>query len=195
MKVIAFNGSPRKYGNTFHLLNIVLEQLKKQSIETKLIWLGQKPLQGCIACYRCKENKNKQCALANDPVSEYIKEMQEADGILLGSPTYCAGVSANMRALIERAVFVSRANDNNIFKHKVGASVVAVRRCGAATVFSSLNYFFLVTQMIVPGSSYWNMGVGLHPGDVKSDREGINTMIDLGDNIAWTLHKLHGKNN
>ena len=189
MKVIAFNGSAREKGNTYYLLNKVLDQLKKASIETKLIHLGNHPVQGCKACYKCKENKNNRCVLKDDPMNDYIKEMQEADGILLGSPTYCANVSTNMQAFLERAAFVSRAN-KDIFKYKVGAGVVAVRRCGGTAVFSTLNKFFLITQMIVPGSSYWNVGFGLNPGDVKNDEEAMRTMIDLGDNMAWLLKKL-----
>lgn len=189
MKVIAFNGSARKTGNTTILLNFVLDELKKKKIETELIQLAGKPLQGCIACYKCFKNKDKRCAVKKDALNEYLQKMIEADGILLGSPTYFADISAGMKALIERCGMVSRAN-GDLLKRKVGAGVVAVRRVGAIHAFSSLNYFFLIGQMIVPGSSYWNVAIGRDPGEVKNDEEGVQTMKTLGVNMAWLLKKL-----
>lgn len=135
MKVIAFNGSSRKDGNTSILLNLVLDELKTEGIETEVYTMAGKPIQGCIACYKCFENKNKRCSVTKDIVNECIEKMLEADGILLGSPTYFADVSAGMKALIERAGMVSRAN-SDMFKRKVGAGVVAVRRAGATNVFN-----------------------------------------------------------
>ena len=189
MKVIALNGSARKTGNTTILLNFVLDELKKKKIETELIQLAGKPLQGCIACYKCFQNKDKRCAVKKDALNEYLQKMIEADGILLGSPTYFADISAGMKALIERCGMVSRAN-GDLFKRKVGAGVVAARRAGAIHAFSSLNYFFLIGQMIVPGSSYWNVAIGRDPGEVNNDQEGIQTMRTLGVNMAWLLKKL-----
>ncbi|MCK4870976.1 MAG: flavodoxin family protein [Gammaproteobacteria bacterium] len=189
MKVVAFNGSPNKDGNTSQLLKMVLSQLEEEGIETELIWLGNKPMQGCIACYKCVENKDKHCALNNDPINGYIDKMLEADGIILGSPTYVSDLSSTLKALIDRAGLVAKVNVD-MLKYKVGAAVSAVRRCGAAHVFSSINYFFLINQMIVPGSSYWNMGIGRSPGDVQNDQEGIDTMTDLGKNMAWLLKKI-----
>jgi len=189
MKVIAFNGSARKDGNTSILLNMVSEELKAEGIETEIYALAGKPIQGCIACYKCFENKNKRCAVEKDIINECIQKMIEADGILLGSPTYFADVSAGMKALIERCGMVSRAN-GDMFKRKVGAGVVAVRRAGAMHVFSSLNSFFLISQMIVPGSSYWNLAIGRQPGEVNNDPEGVQTMKNLGKNIAWLMKKL-----
>jgi len=190
MKVVAFNGSPRRTGNTSSLINIVLEELRSEGIGTELYQLGTEPIHGCIACYKYFENKDKNCSVKNDSVNAYISKMLEAEGIILGSPTYFSDVSASMKALIERAGMVAQANED-MFKGKVGAAVVAVRRAGATHVFSSLNYFFLIGQMIVPGSSYWNLGVGLEIGDVERDDEGIKTMHVLGKNIAWLLKKLH----
>jgi multimeric flavodoxin WrbA len=190
MKVVAFNGSPRKEGNTAILLNLVLDELKTEGIETELVQLAGESLAGCIACYKCVENKDQKCAVAKDRVNEYIAKMREAQGILLGSPTYISEMTANMKALIERSALVSRHNDN-LFKRKVGAAVVAVRRAGSTHVLSSINYFFLITQMIVPGSSYWNLGIGRNPGDVKNDAEGIQTMQTLGQNMAWLLKKIY----
>ncbi|HTP03696.1 MAG TPA: flavodoxin family protein [Nitrospirota bacterium] len=189
MKVIAFNGSARKDGNTSILLNMVFEELKAEGIGTEMYTLAGKPIQGCIACYKCFENKNKRCAVEKDIINECIQKMIEADGILLGSPTYFADVSAGMKALIERCGMVSRAN-GDMLKRKVGAGVVAVRRAGAMHVFNSLNSFFLINQMIVPGSSYWNLAIGRQPGEVNNDAEGVQTMKNLGKNIAWLLNKV-----
>jgi multimeric flavodoxin WrbA len=189
MKVIAFNGSARKDGNTALLLTTVLDELRTEGIETELYQLAGKPVQGCIACYKCFENKNKRCAVEKDVLNECIGKMVEADGILLGSPTYFADVSASMKALIERAGMVSRANAD-MFQRKVGAGVVAVRRAGAYHVFSSLNAFFLIGQMIVPGSSYWNLAQGRQPGEVSKDEEGMKTMRQLGRNMAWLMKQL-----
>jgi len=190
MKVVAFNGSPRKEGNTALLLNTVLDELKREGIETELIHVAANSIQGCIACYRCRENQDCKCAVDTDSLNDYVAKMREADGILLGSPTYFSDLTAGMKALIERSGYVARAN-GDMFKRKVGAAVVAVRRTGANHVFSSINYFFLITQMIIPGSSYWNMGIGRDPGEVSSDEEGMQTMKTLGQNMAWLLRKIH----
>jgi multimeric flavodoxin WrbA len=190
MKVIAFNGSARKEGNTSILLNMVFDELKAEGIGTEIYTLAGKPIQGCIACYKCFEKKDKRCAVEKDIINECIQKMLEADGILLGSPTYFADVSAGMKALIERCGMVSRAN-GDMFKRKVGAGVVAVRRAGAMHVFNSLNSFFLISQMIIPGSSYWNLAIGRQPGEVNSDLEGVQTMRNLGKNMAWLLKKIN----
>lgn len=189
MKVVAFNGSPRKDGNTALLLNHVLGALKKEGIETELFDLGGSRFRGCSACGKCFENKDQRCAFDDDFVNGCIEKMVEADGILLGSPTYFADVSSPMKALIERAGFVAKANDD-MLKRKVGAAVVAVRRAGSTHAFAAMNHFFLIGQMIIPGSSYWNMGIGLDKGDVENDEEGIRTMRVLGENMAWLLKKL-----
>ncbi len=190
MKVIAFNGSARKEGNTSILLNLVLDELKAEGIETEIYSLAGKPIQGCIACYKCFEKKNRRCNVDKDILNECIAKMDQADGILLGSPTYFADVSASMKALIERAGMVGRANAD-MYNRKVGAAVVAVRRAGGIHVFNSLNYFFTISGMIIPGSSYWNLGIGRQPGEVNNDIEGVQTMKILGKNMAWLLKKLH----
>ena len=190
MKVIAFNGSARKEGNTAVLLNLVLDELKAEGIETEMYSLAGKPVQGCIACFKCFEKKNQRCNVDKDVINECIQKMIAADGILLGSPTYFADVSASMKALIERCGMVGRANAD-LYKRKVGAAVVAVRRAGGIHVFNSLNYFFTISGMIIPGSSYWNVGIGRTPGEVKGDAEGIQTMKDLGRNMAWLMKKIH----
>ena len=189
MKVIAFNGSARKEGNTALLLNTVLKELEAEGIGTEIYHLAGKPIQGCIACMKCFENKNKRCAVEKDIINECIGKMVEADGILLGSPTYFADVSAGMKALIERSGMVSRAN-GDLHRRKVGAAVVVARRAGAFHVFNSLNAFFLIGQMIVPGSSYWNLAHGRLPGEAANDEEGMKTMKQLGQNMAWLMKKL-----
>ncbi len=191
MKVIAFNGSPRHKGNTSQLIQIVLDVLSAQNIDTELVEMGGSPIRGCIACYQCRENKDKRCAITDDPVNDYIAKMDAADGIILGSPVYFTDVTAEMKALIDRAGFVAGGNDH-LFRRKVGAAVVAVRRAGALHTFDSLNHFFLISQMIVPGSSYWNLGIGRNIGEVMKDTEGIETMRVLGENMAWLMKKIHG---
>ncbi|MBF0328793.1 MAG: flavodoxin family protein [Nitrospirae bacterium] len=190
MKVIAFNGSARKDGNTAILINLVFDELKNEGIETEMYQLAGKQIGGCIACFKCFANKNKRCAVEKDIANECIEKMLEADGIILGSPTYFADVSASMKALIERAGMVARAN-GDMFKRKAGAGVVAVRRAGATSVFSSLNYFFFIGQMVVPGSNYWNLGIGREVGEVSNDNEGVQTMKNLGQNMAWLLKKIN----
>ena len=189
MKVVAFNGSPHPKGNTYHLLKLALDELDGLGIETEMVQVGSRPIFGCKACYKCKENKDRRCAFDHDDVNEYIEKLVEADGILLGSPTYFADVSAQMKAFIDRTGIVARANDN-LLRRKVGAGVVAVRRAGSIHAFSSINYYFLIAEMIVPGSVYWNIGLGGEPGDVLSDVEGVETAKQLGRNMGWTLEKL-----
>ena len=189
MKVIAFNGSARKDGNTAIFINQAFSELEKQDIETEMIQLSGQKIRGCIACYKCFENKDQRCSVKNDIVNDCIEKMLQADGIILASPTYFADVSSELKALIDRAGLVARANDD-MFRHKVGAAVVAVRRAGSIHAFDSINHFFLISQMIIPGSSYWNMGFGLEKGDAKKDEEGLETMAALGRNMAWLLKKI-----
>jgi multimeric flavodoxin WrbA len=188
LKDVAFNGSARKDGNTAILLNRVLGVLEAEGFETELVQLAGEKIQGCTACRACFETQNQRCILSDDNVNAYIQKMVEADGILLGSPTYFGMMSPEMKALIDRAGFVARATPE-MLKHKVGAAVVAVRRAGGMTTFDAINHFFLINQMIVPGSSYWNIGIGNKKGDVETDKEGMATMDDLGRNIAWLLKK------
>ncbi|MCK9591787.1 MAG: flavodoxin family protein [Methanoregula sp.] len=189
MKVVAFNGSARKDGNTAILVNVVFKELKKAGIKTELVQLSGKKIRGCIACMKCFENQDKRCALKGDVLNTCIEKMLEADGIILASPTYFSDVSAEMKALIDRAGFVAKANQD-MFKRKVGAGVIAVRRGGAIHAFDTLNHFFFINQMVVPGSSYWNIGIGHAAGDVNGDDEGIITMKTLGKNMAWLMKKI-----
>ncbi|MBU1745534.1 MAG: flavodoxin family protein [Proteobacteria bacterium] len=189
MKVVAFNGSARAKGNTAILLNVVLEELSKEGIETELVTLAGEDVPGCRACYKCFEKADGHCAVTGDIVNECIDKMRAADGILLGSPTYFSDVTAGMKALIERAGMTARANPG-ILRRKVGAGVVAVRRAGAMHAFTSLNLFFLIGEMIVVGSSYWNIGIGREPGEVEKDAEGVQIMKTLGQNMAWLMKKV-----
>ena len=190
MKVIAFNGSARKDGNTAILIRRVLHVLESEGIETELIQLAGEQIRGCMACGTCGKVKNKQCKIVNDNVNLYIEKITAADGIILGSPTYFSMMTSEMKALIDRAGFVGREN-GDLFKRKVGAAVVAVRRAGGIPTFDAINHFFLISQMIIPGSSYWNVGVGLAKGDVEKDEEGLETMDVLGRNMAWLLKRIN----
>ena len=190
MKVVAFNGSARKDGNTAILVDAVFKELKKEKIKTELVSLAGKKIRGCIACNKCFTNQDKRCTVKGDIVNDCIEKMLDADGIILASPTYFTDVSAEMKALIDRAGFVAKANQD-MFRRKVGASVVAVRRAGGIHAFDTMNHFFFISQMVVPGSSYWNIGIGLAPGDVNGDEEGLNTMKTLGKNMAWLLKKIN----
>ena len=189
MKVVAFNGSARKDGNTAILIRRVLSVLESEGVETDLIQMAGQQIHGCTACGTCKKTLNKQCKIVNDNVNSYIEKMAAADGIILGSPTYFSMMTSEMKALIDRAGFVGRAN-GDMFKYKVGAAVVAVRRAGGIPTFDAINHFFLISQMIIPGSSYWNIGIGLAKGDVEKDEEGLKTMDDLGRNMSWLLKKV-----
>jgi multimeric flavodoxin WrbA len=188
MKVIAFNGSPRRDGNTATLLAAVLEELESQGIETELVHLIG-PLSGCKACFKCTEKKNGRCIQDKDMINQCIEKMAAADGIIIGSPTHFADLTPETKALIDRAGFVAMAN-GYMFKRKVGAAVVAVRRAGAIHVFDSINHLFLISQMIIAGSSYWNIGMGLEKRDVERDQEGLATMRTLGQNMGWLLKKI-----
>ncbi|BDG06901.1 flavodoxin family protein [Anaeromyxobacter paludicola] len=189
MKVVAFNGSARKDGNTAILLRRVLGELEREGIETEVVHLAGQPIHGCTGCRRCGARKDRHCARGDDAVNGFIDKMLAADGVLLGSPTYFTDVSTEMKALIDRCGFVAKAN-GDMFRRKVGAAVVAVRRAGSTHAFDTMNHFFTINQMIVPGSSYWNVGVGLEPGDVEKDEEGLRTMAVLGENMAWLLKRI-----
>lgn len=191
LKITAFNGSARKDGNTAILLNAALAELKARGFETELVQLAGKPLRGCQACNGCFKNKDKKCVQPDDGLNVYIEKMAASAGILIGSPTYFADVSSETKALIDRAGYVSMAN-GGLFRRKAGAAVVAVRRGGAIHAFDTINHFFTINQMIVPGSNYWNVGIGRAIGEVENDKEGMATMKVLGGNMAWLLSKLHG---
>jgi multimeric flavodoxin WrbA len=184
MKTLAINGSPRAGGNTEILLRQVLAPIQAAGHEMELVQIGGQPLQGCTDCGACGKLKNKRCALANDAFNTTFAKMVAADAILIGSPTYFGDMTAETKALIDRAGRVARAN-GGLLRRKIGAAVAAVRRGGAVHVVDSIQHLFLSNQMIVPGSTYWNFGVGREPGDVLRDAEGLANMQNLGEQIAW----------
>ncbi|HEY3376814.1 MAG TPA: flavodoxin family protein [Armatimonadota bacterium] len=189
MKVVAFNGSPRKGGNTSQLIQAVFEDLQQAGIETELVEMAGSHPHGCTACGQCGVRLDGTCVITSDDMNAWIAKMVEADGIILASPTYFADLTSEMKALIDRAGFVTRANGNQL-RRKVGAAVVAVRRAGALHTFDSINHFFTINECIIPGSSYWNIGIGRGVGDVQHDEEGLRTMHTLGQNMAWLLGQL-----
>lgn len=184
MKAIAINGSPRKGGNTEVLLKAALEPLAQAGWDTELVRIGGKDIHGCRACFKCWETQDKRCVFGKDAFNAVFEKALDADALILGSPTYFADVSAEMKAFMDRAGFVSMAN-GCLLAGKIGAAVVAVRRGGATHVFDTMNHLFQISQMVLPGSTYWNMGYGLEPGKVAGDAEALRNMNQLGQAIAW----------
>lgn len=192
MKVLAINGSARRDGNTAILINTIFSELNKAGIETEMMQLSGSVIEPCKACWACGGQKN--CVHQKDIFREVFDKMMKADGIILGSPVYSANISANMQAFLERAAVVGDMNRgllNN--KYKVGASVAAVRRGGALQAIDAMNHFFLNQEMIVVGSTYWNMAYGKMPGDVLKDEEGLANMKNLGENMAYLLKILNNQ--
>ena len=190
MKVIAFNGSPRQNGNTNKALEIVLDELRKEGIETELVQMGSEDLHGCKGCGICGKKKDEKCVFDSDKVNAWIQKIKLADGIVIGSPTYFGGLSSQTKAFIDRVGYVTRAN-SGLLRRKVGAAVAVNRRAGSLNTFDEINHLFLISEMIVPGASYWNVVQALKPGDMLLDEEGVKTMQSLGRNMAWLLKKLH----
>lgn len=191
MRVIGINASARRDGNTALLIGKVFDELRQEGVDCELIQLAGKPVRGCQACYGCFRNKDRRCVIKDDPIQECIDKMGAADGIILGSPVYVADVSSEMKALIDRACLVNRAN-GSFLRRKVGAAVVAVRRGGATHAFDTMNHFFTISEMVIVSSSYWNFAFGREVGEVLNDDEGLQTMKVLGENMAWLLKKING---
>ena len=190
MKVVAFVGSARKDGNTVALVRHVFAPLEAAGVECELIELAGKRAHGCTACMKCADTKDGNCAGVRDFISETcIPKALEADGIMIASPVYFADVSSETKALIDRLGYASRQGGNRLAR-KVGAGVIAVRRAGAIHAFDTINHLFLISEMVVVGSSYWNIGIGRAPGEVEEDAEGLRTMARLGENMAWALERL-----
>jgi multimeric flavodoxin WrbA len=189
MKVVAVSGSARTGGNTAQLIEAVFAPLREAAIECELIELAGKNVRGCTACRKCWDEKDRTCHGRKDYLLEVMPKLWEADGIVLGSPTYFADLSTEMKALIDRAGYVSMAN-GGLLRRKVGAGVVAVRRAGGIHVFDSINHLFTISQMVIVGSTYWNLGYGREKGEVMEDAEALRTMANLGENMAWVLEKL-----
>lgn len=189
MKVVAFNGSPHRNGNTSILIGEMFKIMESAGISTELVQLGNKTVHGCTACGRCKETADARCHIKNEHLNFCIEKMLEADGIIIGSPVYFADVTPEVKALIDVAGYTTRAAGHRL-KRKVGAAVIAVRRGGAMPAFNTINNFFLINQMLVPGSSYWNFAIGRTPGDVLQDTEGLQTIQTLAENMSWLLKKM-----
>ncbi len=189
MRVVAFCGSPRRDGNTVAMTKEALASLEGAGARTELIQLAGERLRGCRACYKCKERKDRRCSMEDDQLNEHLARMLQADGIILASPTYFADMTAEMKALVDRSGMVARVN-GDMLRRKVGAAVTVARRGGAIHTFDSLNHFFLIGQMIVVGSSYWNLGFGANKGDVLEDEEAMGVMRTLGENMAWAMERL-----
>ncbi len=188
MKIIGFNGSPRKDGNTTTLMTYLLKEAEKEGVETELIQLSAKPIHGCIACYRCFENQDQRCAVKNDAANEYIEKIVAAHGIVLGSPSYFQDVTAEMKALVDRAGFVGLAN-GRIYKNKVGASLSCFRRSGGMHTIETMNHFFFSNELIIAGRA---MSVAREKGEVEKDEEGVQAAKTLGQRMAWMVRKLYG---
>ncbi len=186
MKVVAFNGSPKKEGNTYHALKLVAEELEKAGIGVEIIQVGNKTLKGCMGCNACAKSRNDRCIIEDDDVNEWIQKMKEADGILLGSPVYFSAISGTMKTFLDRAFYVTSIN--SILRHKVGASVTAVRRSGGVPAFNQLNNYINYAEMLMPSSNYWNVIYGRAPGEVLKDEEGKQIMSVLGENMAWLMN-------
>ena len=188
MKVIAVNGSPKADGNTYNSLKLVGDELQKEGIEFEIIHIGNKVIRGCIACGSCAKTLNERC-IFTDEVNDALQKLKAADGILLGSPVHYAGVAGTMKSFLDRLFYVAGAN-GNLFRHKVGATVVAVRRSGGVSTFDTLNHYINYAEMIMPGSNYWNVAHGRAPGEMLQDGEGVQVMRVLGKNMAWLLKAL-----
>lgn len=189
MKVLAINGSPRKAGNTEFMIQEVLKPLESEGIETEIVQIGGKEVNGCNACGVCRQKKDGRCHIPNELLNQCIEKMEEADGIILGSPVYFADVTSELKALIDVSGYAFRGAGNPL-RRKIGAGVVVARRTGGMAAFDSINHFYLINEMIIPGSSYWNICYGKEKGDVLNDEEGMKTMRKLGENMAWLMSAL-----
>lgn len=192
MKVLGINCSPRKDGNTAILINEVFKPLEESGIKTEFFQIGGRKIKGCIACMKCRKEKDGRCHQKNEIINRCIEKMEKADAIIIGSPVYFADLSGDAKSFLEVAGYALRGSGNPL-KRKPGAAVIAVRRAGAIHAFNSINNFFLINEMIIPGSSYWNIAIGREKGDVLKDEEGLRTMKVLGENMAWLLKKIKDK--
>jgi multimeric flavodoxin WrbA len=189
VKVLGISGSARKGGNTAQLIEAVFAPLREAGIECELIELAGKDVRGCTACQKCAEMHDRQCHGRRDFVNELLPKIWEADGIILGSPTYFADLTPELKALIDRTGYVAMRN-GALLTRKVGAAVVAVRRGGGIHVFDSINHLFAISQMVTVGSTYWNLGYGREKGEVQGDAEAMRNMENLGQNMAWLLGRI-----
>jgi len=186
MKVVAFNGSPNKKGNTYEAIKTVANELEKNDIEVEIVHVGNKVIRGCLACGGCSRNMNEKCVIDTDEVNEWIQKMKQADGIILGSPVHYSAIAGTMKSFLDRAFLVTSAN-GGMLRHKVGASVVAVRRAGGMPTFDQLNNYLNYAEVVIPTSNYWNVVFGRAQGEAKQDQEGQQIMSVLGENMAWVM--------
>jgi len=186
MKVIAINGSPNKEGNTFQALNMVGNELKENGIEFEILHIGHKMIHGCMGCGKCSINKDEKCVIKTDDMNQWIQQIKDVDGIIIGSPVYYSGIPGTMKSFLDRLFYVSGSN-GSLLRHKVGAAVVAVRRTGGSVTFDSLNHYLTYSEMIIATSNYWNVIHGRVAGEVNKDDEGKQIMRILGKNMAWLL--------
>lgn len=186
MKVVAFNGSPKKEGNTYHSIKLITDELEKEGIETEIVCVGNNKIRGCTGCGQCAKMQNEKCIFDDDIVNELVQKMKEADGIIISSPVYFAGINGTMKSFLDRAFYVSMSN-GNLLRHKVGVSIAAVRRSGGIPTVNQLNQYINYSEMIVPTSNYWNVIHGASPGEVLKDGEGVQIMKTLGKNMAFTM--------
>jgi len=186
MNVIAINGSPRKEGNTYHALMGVGKQLEESGIDFQILQIGNQAIRGCMACGTCAKNRDEQCTIKSDSVNESIQLMKHSDGLILASPVYFAGIAGTLKCFLDRAFMVAGCN-GGLFRQKVAAAVVAVRRTGGSSTFDSLNHYLNYSEMILATSNYWNITHGRAPGEVLQDAEGVQIMDVLGRNMSWLL--------
>lgn len=177
------NGSPNEHGCTYTALNEVAGALKKHDIDSEIVYLGKKAVQGCVACMYCREHGR---CVFNDQVNELTSRADEFVGLIVGSPVYYAGPSGQVCSFLDRLFF----SNGRKFANKLAASVVSCRRGGATAAFDRLNKYFTISNMVVAGSQYWNMVHGFTPEDVQKDLEGLQTMRSLGENLAWLLKSI-----
>ncbi|KAJ3448069.1 nad(p)h-dependent fmn-containing oxidoreductase ywqn-related [Anaeramoeba flamelloides] len=198
LKVIAFNGSPRRKGNTFQLIQQMFKVFQNHNVETEIVQIGSKDIDGCIGCGVCKTRRDYKCAIESDCVNECIDKIRKADGIILGSPVYFAGPSGQMKCFLDRIGYVGIHNKEkhgkSIFWHKVGAGISAHASAGGSNTLSQLNYLFSVSNAIIPGSTNWNFGVGWEIGDVMKDKVGLQNIDDLANEMV-ELMKMVRKDN
>ncbi len=189
MRVLGVSGSPRQGGNTDILIHKALDVLAAEGIETEFVSLADRPIKPCMACRGCVKADTIRCVQYDPAFEGMIGKFEAADGILIGSPVYFGSATPQIMALLDRVGYVARVHPE-LLRRKVGAAIVVARRAGQNFTFAQLNYFFLISEMIVPGSTYWNVAVGREKGEVENDKEGIDTVVNLGHNMAWLLKKL-----
>ncbi|MCE5329765.1 flavodoxin family protein [bacterium] len=190
MKVTLFNCSPRKDGNTFEALKIIKTELEKESILTEIVQLGCENIYGCEACGTCKKTQSGFCKIEKDPVNNAIKKIYESEGFIIGSPTYFGSITPQAKAFIDRTGYANRAAGTKL-KRKVAAGITIARRAGEVNALNQINNLFMLSQCIIPCSTYWNIAIGREKGAILNDKEGVETFINLAENMAWILKKIY----